>query len=84
MRSDSIVEQASGGTRSVGVPDLGIKRIREFRIPLPSLTVQNRTVAELGALQAKVCELKRLQAETRKELDALLPSILDRAFEGKL
>jgi len=27
---------------------------------------------------------KRLQAETAAELDALLPSILDRAFKGEL
>jgi hypothetical protein len=25
-----------------------------------------------------------LQAETKKELDALLPSVLDRAFKGEL
>ena len=28
--------------------------------------------------------LKRLQAETAAELDALLPSILDKAFRGEL
>jgi hypothetical protein len=28
--------------------------------------------------------LKKLQAETAAELDALLPSILDRAFRGEL
>jgi hypothetical protein len=28
--------------------------------------------------------LKRLQAETASELDALLPSILDKAFKGEL
>ena len=35
-------------------------------------------------LQAEVDALKRLQAETAAELDALLPSILDRAFKGEL
>ena len=29
-------------------------------------------------------ELRRLQAETRKELDALMPSILAKAFAGQL
>jgi hypothetical protein len=28
--------------------------------------------------------LKRLQAETAAELDALLPAILDKAFKGEL
>jgi type I restriction enzyme S subunit len=45
---------------------------------------QRRIVAELDALQAEVDALKRLQAETAAELDALLPAILDRAFKGEL
>jgi type I restriction enzyme S subunit len=32
----------------------------------------------------KADALKRLQAETAAELDALLPSILDKAFRGEL
>ena len=42
--------------------------------------VMSTMVAELNALHAEVDALKRLQAETAAELDALLPSILDRAF----
>jgi len=33
---------------------------------------------------AEVDALKRLQAETAAELDALLPAVLDRAFKGRL
>jgi hypothetical protein len=40
-------------------------------------------VAELD-LQAEVDALKRLQAETAAELDALLPAILDRALTPSL
>ena len=43
-----------------------------------------RILSELDALQAEVDALKRLQAETTAELDALLPAILDRAFKGEL
>jgi len=32
----------------------------------------------------QIGDSKRLQAETRKELDALMPSILARAFKGEL
>lgn len=53
-------------------------------IPVPSLSEQRRIVAELDALNVEVNALKRLQAETAVELDALLPSILDRAFKGEL
>jgi type I restriction enzyme S subunit len=38
----------------------------------------------IAEVQAKVDALKRLQTETATELDALLPSILDRAFKGEL
>ena len=41
-------------------------------------------VTELDTLQAEVDTLTRLQAETAAELDALLPAILDRAFNGDL
>ena len=41
---------------------------------------QRWIVAELDALQAEADVLKRLQAETAAELDALL----DRAFNGEL
>ena len=53
-------------------------------IPLHSLPEQRRIVTYLDNLQAKVNALKRLQTETAAELDALLPSILDKAFKGEL
>ena len=43
-----------------------------------------RIVAYLDGLQAKVDDLRRLQAETQKELDALMPSVLAKAFAGEL
>ncbi len=53
-------------------------------IPVPPLSEQRRIVAELIALQAQVDGLKKLQAATAAELDAMLPSILDKAFKGEL
>lgn len=53
-------------------------------IPVPQKDEQHRIVAYLDGFQSKVESLKRLQEETSKELDALLPSILDKAFKGEL
>jgi len=39
---------------------------------------------DMDALQAEVDALKEMQRQTSEELDALLPSILDRAFKGEL
>lgn len=67
-----------------GLFTLSVGRIRSIEIPVPPLPEQHRIVAYLDNLQTKVDALKRLQAETAAELDALLPSILDKAFKGEL
>ncbi len=64
--------------------NLNLKLLRGVRLPLPALREQRRIVMELDALRSEVDAVKRLQAETAAELDALLPSILDRAFKGEL
>ncbi|HOU22112.1 MAG TPA: restriction endonuclease subunit S, partial [Kiritimatiellia bacterium] len=74
------VEDSFGGAQ----PNISQKIIRDTKIPAPSLAEQRRIVAELDALQAEVNRLKVLQAETAAELDAMLPSLLDRAFKGEL
>jgi type I restriction enzyme S subunit len=71
-------EDAKGGAQ----PNWNGKMIKELKISLPLLEDQRCIVAELDALQAKMDKLKRLQAESAAELDALMPSILDRAFQG--
>ena len=52
----------------------------DYEMPLPS----RETQMTLRKVMAEVDALKRLQAETAAELDALLPAILDRAFKGEL
>jgi type I restriction enzyme S subunit len=63
---------------------LVLREIRDLTIPVPPLSDQHRIVTELNGLQTEVDKLRSLQAETAAELDALLPSILDRAFRGEL
>ena len=55
------------------VPGIGRNDVEKLRLPFPPIAEQRRIVAELDALQAEVDALKRLQAETAAELDALLP-----------
>ena len=35
-------------------------------------------------MYARLASLRELQSQTQEELDALLPSVLDRAFKGEL
>ena len=45
---------------------------------------QRRTVGNLDGLAGQLAALARLLSETAAELDALLPSVLDKAFKGEL
>jgi len=65
-------------------PNISLVDVRDLEVPVPPLPEQRRIVAYLDGLQAQVEALKRLQAETAAKLDALLPSVLDRAFKGEL
>jgi type I restriction enzyme, S subunit len=77
-------EQMLGQRYGQGKPGLNLSNIRNLSLPFPPLSEQRRTVAELDALQMQVNALKKLQSETAAELDAVLPSVLDKAFRGDL
>ena len=65
-------------------PHLNIGALKRFALRLPSLAEQRRIVSELDGLQAEMDALRCLQNETAAELDALMPSILSKAFSGGL
>jgi type I restriction enzyme S subunit len=67
-----------------GQANVNSKTLKAMPISLPPVEEQNRIVAYLDELQAQVDELTALQDATQAELDALLPSVLDRAFRGEL
>ncbi|MBW4474714.1 MAG: restriction endonuclease subunit S [Stenomitos rutilans HA7619-LM2] len=72
------------GTTQTTQPNMNLKDLEKLTIPIPPLSEQHCIVAYLDDLQAKVDGLKQLQTETEAELNALLPSILDKAFKGEL
>lgn len=78
------VKQSMTGTNP-NIQKINQRIILDYPFPRRiSLAEQHRIVAHLDTLQAKVDVLKRLQAETAAEIDALFPSILDKAFKGEL
>lgn len=77
------IERCASGT-SPTMKNISKEKVLALRLPPFELPEQRRIVAELDALQAEMDALKRLQAETTAELDALLPALLDRAFKGEL
>jgi type I restriction enzyme, S subunit len=68
---------------TAGQYNVSLGRLQAAEIPLPPLAQQHHIVLGLDAVQAQVDALKKFQAQTAAETEALLPSILDRAFNGK-
>ena len=64
--------------------NINLKILSSLPVPDIPMSEQRRVAAYLGGLQAKVDSLRRMQVETAAELDALLPSVLDKAFKGEL
>jgi restriction endonuclease S subunit len=77
------IERAATGT-SPTMKNISKEKVLNLLLPQHDVADQRRIVAYLDDLQAKADSLKRMQADTAAELDALLPSVLDRAFKGKL
>ena len=77
---DTMFSQTAGSAQ----PSLNISKIKAIEFPVPPLEEQLSIVAYLDGLSERVSELRRLQSESQVELDALLPSVLDRAFSRRL
>jgi type I restriction enzyme S subunit len=74
----------SAAKKTTNLASINQKQLKALKIIKPPLEIQKEIVVQLGMLQAKIDILKRHQAETSAELNALLPSILDKAFKGEL
>ncbi len=72
------------GEASPGTADrnrtLNAKALMKIPVPVPPIEKQ----LWFDNLYAEVASLRELQAQTQEELDALLPSVLDKAFKGDL
>jgi type I restriction enzyme S subunit len=77
------IEALASGTSS-SMKNISKAKVMRLRVPLPSSDEQRRIVAYLEDLQAQVDELTAAQDATQAELEALLPSVLDKAFRGDL
>lgn len=71
-------------SRGTTISGITKQQLKNVLVPVPPLEEQRRLVAYLDGLKAQVSALRVAQAETGKELSALMPSVLDRAFKGEL
>ena len=84
MNCESILKQAQHGVQSVGVPDLGIGKLKAFRMPLPPLGEQKEIVKRINELFEHANTVEKQYNAAKARLDKLTQSILAKAFRGEL
>ncbi len=77
------IESQISGTSST-MPKISQPKLMAMPIPIISIVEQRKIVAWLEKLKSKIDELVRWKEQYSVEFDALLPSILDKAFKGEL
>lgn len=82
VRSKWFWGKLTDATRGVGARRERTRPEQFLKVEIPMPDYHKQLLGERAFEQ--VDALKRLQAETAAELDALLPSILDKAFKGEL
>ena len=84
MNCKSILSQAHEGVQSVGVPDLGIGKMKSFIIPLPSIDEQKEIVRLVDQYFAFADTIEAQVKKAQARVDNLTQSILAKAFRGEL
>jgi type I restriction enzyme S subunit len=84
---NSPVGQEAVQTRSrttSGLRSLSVGRIKEIEIRIPDLDTQTKVVDIAAEFKERYGRIIQIQVDTSKELNAMLPAILNRAFRGEL
>lgn len=72
--------EANGTTQKF----VSLKYLRNFMVPVPSLSEQQKIVEKLDVLQEQTKKLEQIYTQKIKECDELKQSILQKAFRGEL
>jgi type I restriction enzyme, S subunit len=82
LSSATILRQATHGVTKNTVPDLGMKTIRSFVVPLPPLAEQQAIVARVDSLMATIDTLEAQVTERKEQAQMLMQAVLRKAFAG--
>ena len=78
MKTRFVKEQADRLVSGIGVPDLHLREIKTFQIPLPPLSLQE----EFAGVVARVEGLRGKMSEAGRQVEGLFESLLSESFGG--
>ncbi len=84
LQTDDVVRQAMEKRRSIGVPDLGLKEMKNFVIPLSPVAEQARIVFEIKKLFSIADGVERSVESSVRSASRLEQAVLAKAFRGEL
>lgn len=84
LSSDIFQEYAWKEKTGAAIPNLGLKAMRDLKIPLPPLSEQKRIVEQLDSLSEKTKALQDIYKKILLDCDELKQAFLQKAFEGEL
>lgn len=84
LSSKLILDQSQDGIQSVGVPDLGMGKVRAFQIPLTSVEEQNEILNRVENLFEIADKIESQYQSLKAKIDQLPQAILTKAFRGEL
>lgn len=84
LQSDILQKQIRKYTRATAQPDLGLEHMRQFIVPLPSLSEQEEIIQEIESRLSVCDKIEESISTSLLQAEALRQSILKKAFEGKL
>ena len=84
FNSDIFQEYAWKEKTGAAIPNLGLKAMRDLKIPLPPLPEQKRIVEQLDSLSEKTKALQNIYEQMLLDCEELKQSFLCKAFAGEL
>lgn len=84
FNSPIIFKQANYKVSGIGVPDLHLIEIRDFKIPLTTKEEQNEIVTRVESLFAKIDIIEQQYKSLKDKIDTLPQAFLHKAFKGEM
>ncbi len=84
IRSQKSQNWLFGKKKGVALQGVNVEDFRRLPLPIPPLAEQQEIVRRVEGLFALANQLEQRLAQARRQVDQLMPSLLARAFAGKL